>query len=104
VQNKALEAIAAGLPIVITEAVAAGLPPLAAAASVANDAETFARHVLHYLAMAPAERRACAESAELNGLRWASMLSPLWSLLQSAAAGKSHRPSPVMRHNDSCSP
>lgn len=85
VQNKALEAIAAGLPIVITDAVAAGLPPLAAAASVANDAETFARRVLDYLALAPAERRARAASADLSGLEWSSTLAPLWTILESAA-------------------
>ena len=84
VQNKVLEAIAAGLPIVITDAVAAGLPPLAAAASVANDPETFARRVLDHLALAPAERRARAASADLSGLEWSSTLAPLWNLLEAA--------------------
>jgi sugar transferase (PEP-CTERM/EpsH1 system associated) len=84
VQNKALEAIAAGLPIVITEAVAAGLPPVATASSVANDAETFARRVLDYLALAPADRRARAASADLSGLQWSSTLAPLWTLLEEA--------------------
>jgi sugar transferase (PEP-CTERM/EpsH1 system associated) len=84
VQNKALEAVATGLPIVITAAVAAGLPPLAAAASVANDPETFARCVLDHLALAPAERRARAASADLSGLEWSSTLVPLWTLLEAA--------------------
>ena len=85
VQNKALEAIAAGLPVVMTDAVAAGLPPMAAAASSANDPQTFARHVLDYLALAPAERRARAASADLSGLQWSSTLAPLWTLLETAS-------------------
>lgn len=87
VQNKALEAIAAGLPIVITDAVAAGLPPLAGAASVANDPATFARRVLDHLALAPAERRARAESADLSQLQWSSTLAPLWACLDAAVRG-----------------
>ena len=50
VQNKALEAIAAGLPIVMTDAVAGGLPRDAASASlVANTPRYFAAHVLDLL-------------------------------------------------------
>lgn len=84
VQNKALEAIAAGLPIVITGAVAAGLPSVAAAACVADNPEAFARSVLHYLALAPEERRERAASADLSSLQWTSTLSPLWSLIDAA--------------------
>jgi sugar transferase (PEP-CTERM/EpsH1 system associated) len=84
-QNKALEAIAAGLPIVITEAVAAGLPPVADAASIANDAATFAQRVLDNLALPPATRRARANSADLSGLQWSSTLMPLWTRLEEAA-------------------
>jgi sugar transferase (PEP-CTERM/EpsH1 system associated) len=84
VQNKVLEAVAAGLPVVITDAVAAGLPPLAAAVSVANDAESFARRVLDYLSLSPAERRARAATADLRGLEWSSTLAPLWTLLKDA--------------------
>ena len=67
VQNKALEAIAAGLPIVITDAVAGGLPLAAIhASSVANSPEQFATHVLDLLARSPAERRARAARADLS--------------------------------------
>lgn len=86
VQNKALEAIAAGLPVVITEAVAGGLPPDAAHASfVANTPARFATHVLDLLARSPAERRAIAQSAELSGLTWSRTLQPLWPIIESAA-------------------
>ncbi|MGE0864754.1 MAG: TIGR03087 family PEP-CTERM/XrtA system glycosyltransferase [Vicinamibacterales bacterium] len=86
VQNKALEAIAAGLPIVITDAVAGGLPDAAApAAAVANSAGEFAAAVLALLALSPAQRRARARSADLSHLTWPSTLEPLWPLLAHAA-------------------
>jgi sugar transferase (PEP-CTERM/EpsH1 system associated) len=85
VQNKALEAIAAGLPIVITEAVAGGLPPDAASASrIASTPTQFANHVLDVLALPPMQRRALADSADLSGLAWSHTLEPLWPILQSA--------------------
>lgn len=86
VQNKALEAIAAGLPIVITEAVADGLPPAAAYASrVANTPAHFASHLLDLLSQTPAERRAMAMSADFSDLAWSSTLTPLWPIFESAA-------------------
>lgn len=86
VQNKALEAIAAGLPIVLTEAVAGGLPPEAAYASrVANTPAQFASHVLSLLALTPDQRRAMAASSDFSGLTWARTLSPLWPVFESAA-------------------
>lgn len=87
VQNKALEAIAAGLPIVITEAVAGGLPREAAvASSVADRPDRFAQHVLDILALSPTARRARASRADLSHLTWSNTLSPLWSLLEDAVA------------------
>jgi sugar transferase (PEP-CTERM/EpsH1 system associated) len=92
VQNKALEAIAAGLPIVITEAVAGGLPHDAASASlVANTPRRFADHVLDLLRRSPAQRRAIAASADLSGLTWARTLEPLWPILVRAAQSASRR-------------
>lgn len=86
VQNKALEAIAAGLPIVITEAVAGGLPDAAAyASSVANTPAQFAHHVLALLALSPAERRARANRADMSHLTWPRTLEPLWPILEHAA-------------------
>ena len=86
VQNKALEAIAAGLPVVMTEAVAGGLPNDAAPASfVANSAPRFAEHVINLLALSPQQRRARAECADLSALTWPRTLAPLWPLLEHAA-------------------
>lgn len=85
IQNKALEAIAAGLPIVITEAVAGGLPPEAAAASfVATTPRRFADHVLDLLRRTPEERRAIAASSDLSRLAWSRTLEPLSSILARA--------------------
>jgi sugar transferase (PEP-CTERM/EpsH1 system associated) len=89
VQNKALEAIAAGLPIVITEAVAGGLPaPAAYASRVANTPTQFAGHVLDLLLKSPEQRRAMAASADFSKLTWENTLTPLWPIFESA----SHRP------------
>jgi sugar transferase (PEP-CTERM/EpsH1 system associated) len=86
VQNKALEAIAAGLPIVLTEAVAGGLPHQAAYASrVANTPSQFAGHVLDLLSKSPDERRAMAESADFSTLTWERTLEPLKAIFDSAA-------------------
>ena len=90
VQNKALEAIAAGLPIVITDAVAGGLPPEAmAAARVANTPPAFAQQVVDLLSLSAEERRAIAASVDLRQLTWARTLAPLMSILE-RAAGASH--------------
>lgn len=89
VQNKALEAIAAGLPIVMTEAVAGGLPPQAAYASlVANTPRRFADHVLHLLSLTPTQRRAIAASSDLSALTWARTLEGLPSVFEHALRHK----------------
>jgi sugar transferase (PEP-CTERM/EpsH1 system associated) len=93
VQNKVLEAVAAGLPVVITAAVAGGVPSAVASATrLANAADEFARHVLELLACTPAERRAIALSADLEALNWDATLEPLWPILRNAARrGESER-------------
>lgn len=89
VQNKALEAIAAGLPIVMTEAVAGGLPPQAMPASrVANTAEDFARHVIELLSLPPAARRELAASGDLGELTWPRTLEPLFPIFEYAASDR----------------
>jgi sugar transferase (PEP-CTERM/EpsH1 system associated) len=100
VQNKALEAIAAGLPIVITEAVAGGLPPEAAAASfVANTPPHFADHVVDLLGRSPQDRRAIAAASDLGRLTWSRTLEPLQAIFERAAdsAVRSTVPLPRLR-------
>ena len=91
-QNKALEAIAAGLPIVITGEVAGGLPESAASASrIANTPEDFAAHVINLLSLSPEQRRTIARSANLSELTWSRTLEPLWPIMKAAAESMTAR-------------
>jgi glycosyltransferase involved in cell wall biosynthesis len=83
-QNKALEAIAAGVPVVITPCVRDGLPAsVAAACAVAEEPRRFADAVLELLARSPDDRRQLAARADLSALSWSSQLQPLLQLLDS---------------------
>ncbi len=85
VQNKVLESIAAGLPVVVSPAVLEGLPDeVRGACRVASDAEGVASAILDLFTLSGAERRLVAESAALSGLNWAARLSGLPALLDSA--------------------
>ena len=84
-QNKVLEAVAAGLPAVVTAPVNEGLPPeVRPACRVAADGPQFATAVIDLLRQSSVTRRAVAESANLRGLAWERRLSPLQSLLLAA--------------------
>jgi glycosyltransferase involved in cell wall biosynthesis len=86
VQNKVLEAIAAGLPCVVTQAVLDGLPEQVIPACLrARDAEQFAAAVVDLLTRGPAQRRALAERANIRALGWAQQLAPLIGILEQAA-------------------
>ena len=86
IQNKVLEAVAAGLPCVVTPAVSGGLPAHVRPGCIdAADATAFATAVVGLLRGSAAERRAMAESADLGALKWAGRLSPLVTILDSAA-------------------
>src|SRR5262245_10012567 len=77
-QNKVLEAIAAGLPAVVTETVFHGLPPEAhPACRSASTPDAFADSVLSLLAHTGAARRAVAAEARFNVLSWDEQLAPL---------------------------
>lgn len=85
VQNKVLEAVAAGLPCVVTPPVAEGLPEaVRPACPVAANAEEFARLVIDLLA-SPDVRRARVGAASLHTLSWPERLARLMPLLQDAA-------------------
>jgi sugar transferase (PEP-CTERM/EpsH1 system associated) len=86
IQNKVLEAIAAGLPCVVTRRVADGLPrEVGGACRVADSAEEFSTALLDLLERSPAERRRLAFSADLSRLRWSARLRTLVPLLKYAA-------------------
>jgi sugar transferase (PEP-CTERM/EpsH1 system associated) len=81
IQNKVLEAIAAGLPCVISSAVAQGLPAeVMPACDIADDAESCADRISALLGRSPEERRARARMAVLDGLGWPARLQPMLEL------------------------
>jgi sugar transferase (PEP-CTERM/EpsH1 system associated) len=100
-QNKVLEATAAGLPSVVTRAVREGLPLEAMPACVQADSPAeFVRETLRLLSIHPAERRAIAGRANLTALSWASRLSGLDAVLADLsrpARLSSHLPSTALR-------
>ena len=84
-QNKALEALAAGLPVVMTPAVAAGLPqPVLSGCRIAQDASAFASAIVELLSASGRERRALAARAPMAEMTWGKELSGLQPLLRSA--------------------
>jgi sugar transferase (PEP-CTERM/EpsH1 system associated) len=85
-QNKVLEGLAAGLPVVVTPAVLAGLPSAVhAGCRVAAEAPAFAAAVIDLLRRSPAERRRQAAAANLTDMSWSSRMLPLRRLLEGAA-------------------
>lgn len=86
-QNKVLEAVAAGLPCVVTPQVMDGLPQsVRPACEAASNAEEFAQRLVTLLDATPADRRARAARATLDELSWETQLAPMARLLQNAAA------------------
>jgi sugar transferase (PEP-CTERM/EpsH1 system associated) len=86
VQNKVLEAAAAGLPSVVTTAVWKGLPDeVLPACRRADTPADFASEVLSLLTLPPPDRRARAALAQLSGLGWPTRLAPMLRLVERAA-------------------
>jgi sugar transferase (PEP-CTERM/EpsH1 system associated) len=86
-QNKVLEAIAAGVPTVVTSEVQEGLPrEVDAACRIGDTPEQFAAHALQLLALSGSERRAVAGQADLSALGWEQQLAPLYDILAAAGA------------------
>jgi sugar transferase (PEP-CTERM/EpsH1 system associated) len=87
IQNKVLEAIAAGLPVVVTPAVMEGLPrDVWRACAEAQTPESFAGALASRLALTPEARREMAGLAALDSLTWDRRLAGLQELVKSAAA------------------
>jgi sugar transferase (PEP-CTERM/EpsH1 system associated) len=87
IQNKVLEAVAAGLPVVVTPNVMASLPPQIQPACVAaSNAAEVADALVRLLALAPGARRAMADRADTASLTWDRQLAPLDALLDVAVA------------------
>ena len=86
IQNKVLEAVAAGLPVVVTPAVMEGLPPEVRVACVeAQTTDAFAGALIRLLKLSPEERRALAGAAALDALTWERKLVKLEGLVAEAA-------------------
>jgi sugar transferase (PEP-CTERM/EpsH1 system associated) len=89
VQNKVLEALAAGLPVVVTPAVWEGVPREARSGCLAaNDPVEFAEAVIQLLANDPDDRRHRAATANLDRLTWAAQLGRVQNILQKAVSGE----------------
>ena len=88
-QNKVLEALAAGLPVVTTPAVAQGLPASALAGCIVAESEAeSAAAILSLLRSSSTERLAFAKRADLSELSWTRQLSALVPVLTAAARRK----------------
>lgn len=86
VQNKVLEAVSAGAPVVVTPVVHAGLPIECRSSCVrADDAEAFAVAIVDALSTELGGRGGDERAATLS---WASRLAPMMEQLQMAASGE----------------
>jgi sugar transferase (PEP-CTERM/EpsH1 system associated) len=100
VQNKVLEAVAAGLPTVVTPIVDDGLPSeIRPGCSVAGTPQEFADAIVSFLDMPPDERRRRAAGADVASLSWAGRLAPFERILAEAAG--SSRTRPMQQHGRS---
>ena len=92
VQNKVLEAVAAGLPTVATPVVMTGVPPeVQPACLTADGAGAFASAIVDLLEKTPADRRAIATRANVSSLTWDERLRGVGDIVLAAAKRGRHR-------------
>ena len=83
VQNKVLEALAAGVPCVVSHPVLQGLPDAVRAGCIEqSSAGACAEAVVGLLRLAPDERRALAARARTQECSWRHQLAPFLALLR----------------------
>jgi sugar transferase (PEP-CTERM/EpsH1 system associated) len=86
IQNKVLEAVAAGLPTVVTSNIMASLPETIADACVAADtADALADAIVRLLDQSPEQRRELAARARVERLTWERRLAAVPAILAEAA-------------------
>lgn len=87
IQNKVLEAVAAGLPTVVTPNIFESLPDsVRPACDAASGAEAIAAAIVRLLNLSPSERRARATTADVRALTWERQLSGVAQLLSDTAS------------------
>jgi len=90
IQNKVLEALAAGLPVVTTPTVMEGLPAeVWPACAVGHDVQDFARSVLRFLKMTQCQRDAIVAQIDFTQLGWKRRLDPIREILSGVARNQS---------------
>jgi sugar transferase (PEP-CTERM/EpsH1 system associated) len=86
IQNKVLEAVAAGLPTVVTPNIMDALPSqVTAACTSADGVNAIAEAIGNLLSKSPEERRATVAKADVRSLTWERQLEPFHRLIEQAA-------------------